>query len=304
MKSLSEAEAANELMRFAKAIAKHDRLYHAEDDPEISDQGYDALVRRNAEPEALFPHLIREGSPSKKVGHGDYQRGKGTGRPAAGGGSMRAVLAIAVMAALTACSNEPETLPVPDLIDPPRAQASSAPGRGLPPPKEDADETPPERDIAPLPPIPPPPPPEVFMDRVDAVPQDAPAGDEVLIENANGPREALFIHVVQKFRSQEQFEQRPICMTQAHSDLVEALSGRFPDIYAEGECHWEGPGVVLTETGEAAIFVHANVACGGKACHAEGGATYGNLGAEGYGYRLRLTPEGWTMAELGIMWIS
>ena len=30
----SEAEAANELMRLAREIAKHDRLYHAEDTPE------------------------------------------------------------------------------------------------------------------------------------------------------------------------------------------------------------------------------------------------------------------------------
>ncbi len=66
---LSEADAANELMRLAKAIAHHDRLYHAEDSPEISDAEYDALVRRNAELEAAFPHLIREDSPSRKVGH-------------------------------------------------------------------------------------------------------------------------------------------------------------------------------------------------------------------------------------------
>ncbi len=65
----SEAEAANELMRLARQIAKHDRLYHAEDSPEISDQEYDALVRRNAELEAQFPHLIRDDSPSRKVGH-------------------------------------------------------------------------------------------------------------------------------------------------------------------------------------------------------------------------------------------
>lgn len=66
---MSEADAANELMRLAKAIARHDRLYHAEDDPEISDQEYDALVRRNAELEAQFPHLVRDDSPSRKVGH-------------------------------------------------------------------------------------------------------------------------------------------------------------------------------------------------------------------------------------------
>ncbi len=69
IEQISEAEAANELMRLAKAIAHHDKLYHAEDSPEISDQAYDALVRRNAELEAAFPHLVREDSPSRKVGH-------------------------------------------------------------------------------------------------------------------------------------------------------------------------------------------------------------------------------------------
>lgn len=69
IEGLSEADAANELMRLARAIAKHDRLYHAEDSPEISDAEYDALVRRNAELEEAFPHLIREDSPSRKVGH-------------------------------------------------------------------------------------------------------------------------------------------------------------------------------------------------------------------------------------------
>jgi len=66
---LSEAEAANELMRLARQIAYHDRLYHADDSPEITDAEYDALVRRNAELEAAFPHLVRPDSPSRKVGH-------------------------------------------------------------------------------------------------------------------------------------------------------------------------------------------------------------------------------------------
>ncbi|MFU7528290.1 NAD-dependent DNA ligase LigA [Qipengyuania sp. ASV99] len=66
---LSEADAANELMRLAKVIARHDRLYHAEDAPEITDAEYDALVRRNRELEEAFPHLIRADSPSQKVGH-------------------------------------------------------------------------------------------------------------------------------------------------------------------------------------------------------------------------------------------
>ena len=66
---MTEAEAANELMRLARAIAHHNRLYHAQDAPEISDAEYDALVRRNAELEAAFPHLIRPDSPSSAVGH-------------------------------------------------------------------------------------------------------------------------------------------------------------------------------------------------------------------------------------------
>ncbi len=67
--ALSETDAANELMRLARAIAHHDKLYHAEDSPEISDAEYDALVRRNAELEGAFPHLVRVDSPARKVGH-------------------------------------------------------------------------------------------------------------------------------------------------------------------------------------------------------------------------------------------
>jgi len=69
MTDLSEAEAANELMRLARQIRHHNRRYHAEDSPEISDAEYDALVRRNAELEARYPHLIRPDSPSKQIGH-------------------------------------------------------------------------------------------------------------------------------------------------------------------------------------------------------------------------------------------
>ncbi len=66
---MTEADAANELMRLAKTIARHDKLYHAQDTPEISDAEYDALVRRNTELEAAYPQLIRADSPSRKVGH-------------------------------------------------------------------------------------------------------------------------------------------------------------------------------------------------------------------------------------------
>jgi len=68
IESLSQADAANELMRLAKQIAYHSKRYHAEDAPEISDADYDALVRRNNELEAAFPALIRADSPNKLVG--------------------------------------------------------------------------------------------------------------------------------------------------------------------------------------------------------------------------------------------
>jgi len=68
IESLTEADAANELMRLAKAIAHHNKLYHAEDSPEISDADYDALVRRNNALEEAFPHLIRADSPNRLVG--------------------------------------------------------------------------------------------------------------------------------------------------------------------------------------------------------------------------------------------
>ena len=64
----AETEAAAELERIARLIAYHSRLYHTEDAPEISDADYDALVKRNNELEAQFPHLVRADSPSRLVG--------------------------------------------------------------------------------------------------------------------------------------------------------------------------------------------------------------------------------------------
>ncbi|HET9355138.1 MAG TPA: NAD-dependent DNA ligase LigA [Sphingomicrobium sp.] len=66
--ALTEAEAANRLMRLAREIARHDKLYHDRDDPEISDSQYDALVAENRALEAAFPQLVRADSPSKRVG--------------------------------------------------------------------------------------------------------------------------------------------------------------------------------------------------------------------------------------------
>lgn len=65
---MTEADAANELMRLARQISHHNKRYHAEDAPEISDAEYDALVRRNNALEAAFPQLVRADSPNRQVG--------------------------------------------------------------------------------------------------------------------------------------------------------------------------------------------------------------------------------------------
>ncbi len=66
--TLTETEAARELAALAQEIAHHDTLYHGRDAPEISDAAYDALVLRNRAIEARFPALIREDSPSRRIG--------------------------------------------------------------------------------------------------------------------------------------------------------------------------------------------------------------------------------------------
>ncbi len=65
---LGEAEAVAELARLVAEIAHHDELYYRKDEPEISDAAYDALRARNEEIEARFPHLVRDDSPSLRVG--------------------------------------------------------------------------------------------------------------------------------------------------------------------------------------------------------------------------------------------
>jgi DNA ligase (NAD+) len=68
MTALTETQAAERLAFLAAEIARHNRLYHDQDAPEISDADYDALMRANAALEAQFPELVRTDSPAKLVG--------------------------------------------------------------------------------------------------------------------------------------------------------------------------------------------------------------------------------------------
>jgi DNA ligase (NAD+) len=65
---IDDAAAAERLAALASEIARHNRLYHDDDAPEISDADYDALMRENAAIEGAYPHLVRADSPSRQVG--------------------------------------------------------------------------------------------------------------------------------------------------------------------------------------------------------------------------------------------
>jgi DNA ligase (NAD+) len=68
VEDVSEAEAAAELTRLADEIAAHDIRYYQDETPTVSDADYDALKQRNAALEARFPALVRDNSPSLRVG--------------------------------------------------------------------------------------------------------------------------------------------------------------------------------------------------------------------------------------------
>jgi DNA ligase (NAD+) len=65
---MEKDEAAKELERLAREIARHDGLYYNMASPEISDREYDELRRANARLEAQYPDLVRPDSPSHRIG--------------------------------------------------------------------------------------------------------------------------------------------------------------------------------------------------------------------------------------------
>lgn len=60
--------AETKMKELAKRIEHHNRLYHEEDRPEITDQEYDQLMRELKELESRFPELASPDSPSLRVG--------------------------------------------------------------------------------------------------------------------------------------------------------------------------------------------------------------------------------------------
>ena len=66
---MSEKEnAKKEISELRKKIDRAAKLYYTEDNPEITDYEYDMMMRRLSELETLFPELVTEDSPTKRVG--------------------------------------------------------------------------------------------------------------------------------------------------------------------------------------------------------------------------------------------
>ena len=64
----TEGEVRHRADRLRAEIRRHDRLYHVENRPEISDGAYDGLFRELQAIEEEFPHLLTPDSPTQRVG--------------------------------------------------------------------------------------------------------------------------------------------------------------------------------------------------------------------------------------------
>ncbi len=66
----AEDTAREDIARLSAEIKRHNRLYHEQDMPEISDAEFDALLKQLQKLEAEFPHLVQPDSPTQTVGGG------------------------------------------------------------------------------------------------------------------------------------------------------------------------------------------------------------------------------------------
>ncbi|MCI0571019.1 MAG: NAD-dependent DNA ligase LigA, partial [Myxococcaceae bacterium] len=65
---MTGGQARKRIGELREEIRRHDRLYHVEARPEISDQEYDRLYRELGDLEALHPELVTPDSPTQRVG--------------------------------------------------------------------------------------------------------------------------------------------------------------------------------------------------------------------------------------------
>ena len=65
---IDERKVKNRLKELAILIKKHNTLYHRHDNPEISDQEYDNLIKENNQLEINNPNLILKNTPNKFTG--------------------------------------------------------------------------------------------------------------------------------------------------------------------------------------------------------------------------------------------
>src|SRR5205085_466510 len=63
-----ETQAAKRVAQLRREIKEHDRHYHEEAAPVISDREYDRLYRELLDLEARFPQLVAPDSPTQRVG--------------------------------------------------------------------------------------------------------------------------------------------------------------------------------------------------------------------------------------------
>ena len=67
-KVISKKEAKERILRLAETVSRHAKLYHEKDNPEISDEAYDSLLKELAELEQKFPKFKSLASPTQRVG--------------------------------------------------------------------------------------------------------------------------------------------------------------------------------------------------------------------------------------------
>ena len=80
MKKKECEEVKERVEKLRTVISHHQHLYHVLDQPEISDEAYDSLLRELIALEKEYPKLKTENSPSVRVGGEPFETGRSVGR--------------------------------------------------------------------------------------------------------------------------------------------------------------------------------------------------------------------------------